>query len=118
MIQLKKSLYLAAMVAVVAVCGCAQLGLPEAKSFNQRAAVAYGTVTAVRNTAATLLVNNKITASEGRNVFRQTEVARASLDTAVEVYPTSKSDGETKLATATEILRTLQVILQERSAQK
>jgi hypothetical protein len=114
--SLKNLVYSAAMVAVAAIVGCSTAGLPEAKTFNERAAVAYGTVTAVRNTTTELLVSKKITNQDARNVQDQADLARAGIDTAVSVHTSDPNGAESRLTTATTILQALQSFLQLRSA--
>lgn len=105
-----------AMVAVLSLVACSSVGLPEARTFMERSAVAYGTVTAVRNTTTDLLVAKKLGYSDARNVLRQTDIARTGIDAAVAAYTQSPAEGETKLEAASRILRDLQSFLQLRSA--
>ena len=107
----------AAGVAIALFAACNSLGLPEAQTFKQRAVVAYGTVTAVRDTTTQLLVAKKISADSARNVQRQADIARDSVDAAVAIYPSSHVEGETRLDSAVKLLHALQIYLQSRSTQ-
>jgi NADH:ubiquinone oxidoreductase subunit 4 (subunit M) len=91
---------------------CASLGLPTAKTFNERAAVAYGTVTTVRETTASLLVAKKITASDAQNVQNQANTAREGIDLARSVVATNPGDADTKLTAAITVLSALQTYLE------
>lgn len=110
-----KLLYVAALAVCTQIAGCAAMGLPTAETFNQRAAVAYGSVTAVRNSAADLLVAQKITPAEARVVQVQSDGIRAGIDSAVAVYAADQPQAENKLQTAERLLLGLQNFLKIRS---
>lgn len=77
--------------------GCQAIGVPPADSFNAKVAVAYATVTEVRNTAATLLVAKKISGDEATKVLSGTDITRAGIDTARIMYATDKTQAERNL---------------------
>ena len=103
--------YSALFMALVLLSGCASLGLPTAKTFNERAAVAYGTVTSVRTTTLALLQAGKITAADAGNVQKQADNAREAIDLARSVADTNPGAADTKLAAAVTILNVLNTYL-------
>lgn len=84
--------------------GCAQLGLVTPQTFDERLAVGYTTVRAVRNTATTLLQAKKITAADGQNTLEQTDNARAGLDIARQLGPNAGADKLTAVITGLQSL--------------
>ncbi len=76
---------------------CASLGLQTPKTFNERLAAGYVSVTAARDTAATLLTAGKITAGDAQNVQQQADNARSGLDIARSVHETNPAAGDDKL---------------------
>lgn len=88
---------LCASLLLAACSGCAQLGLPTAQTFNEKMAVAYGSVTQVRETATVLLQQKKITADDAANVLQATDVARTGLDTARKIHAVDPSGASAKL---------------------
>jgi hypothetical protein len=77
---------------------CAQLGLQSPQNFSDRLAAGYVTVTAARDTTATLLSSGKITAADAQNVQQQADNARSGLDIARQVHETNPAAGDDKLA--------------------
>lgn len=100
-----------ALVLTLMLAGCAQLGLAPAETFNQRLAVGYSTVTAVRQSATTLLVAKKITAEDAQNVQRQADNARAGLDIARGLEKTDPTAANAKLLAVRTALTALQAYL-------
>lgn len=100
-----------AAVALLVLCACSSLGLPTAKTFNERLAVGYGTVTTVRQETGTLLSGNRIKAEDAQNVQTQADNARTGLDLARAVSPTDPTGAETKLTQALQVLQALQTYL-------
>ena len=91
---------------------CAQLGIPPAETFNQRIAVAYSTVTAVRDTATTLLKGKRITVQDAENVQQQADNARSGLDIARTMFADGKTiPADDKLQSVSVALRALQTYL-------
>lgn len=107
--MLRKYAYLPLLVLLTA---CASLGLPTAKTFNERVAVAYGTVTTVREATASLLVAKKITAGDAQNIQQQANTAREGIELARSVASTNPGDADTKLAAAITVLTALQTYLE------
>ena len=92
--------------------GCAQLGLPTPQTFDQRLAVAYGTHTAVMETATAALIAKQITVDDAKQVLKLADESRVLLDAARVVGdPTVATN---KLVLATQILTGLQSFLRER----
>lgn len=103
--------------ALAVLTACAALGLPTAETFNQKLAVGYGTVTAVRNTAATLVTAGKLTPDDAQNVQTQVDTARSALDLARTAYKAGDVAGAaTKLDTTATVLRALQAYLASKGA--
>lgn len=76
---------------------CAQLGLQSPKSFNDKLATGYVTITAARDSTATLLTSGKITAADAQQIQTQCDNARSGLDIARSVHATSPEAGDEKL---------------------
>lgn len=77
-----KQLRYAALGLLLFVAACAQLGLTAPKSFEEKLAVGYATVTQVRTSAATLVTARKISPDDAQNVQAQADNARTGLDIA------------------------------------
>ena len=95
----------------VMLSACAQLGLPQANTFNERLAVGYTTVTAVRTSAASLVTAKKISPDDGQNVLAQTDAARAGLDVARSLAKTDLAAADGKLNAVRTVLTALQSYL-------
>lgn len=106
-----------ALWALAVLTACAALGFPTAETFNQKLAVGYGTVTAIRNSAATLVAAGKITPDDAQNVQTQADTARSALDLARTAYKAGDTAGAaTKLDTTATVLRALQAYLASKGA--
>ena len=92
----------------VLLTGCAVLGGPTPETFNQKLAVGYSTVTAVRSTATQLLQAKKIGSVDAQNVQKQADTAREGLDVAREVGKVDLKAGDLKLTSVTTALQALQ----------
>lgn len=103
--RLRMDLWLLAVAAVM-LTSCAQLGVPKAETFNERLAVAYGTVTEVRKASTTLLQAKKISADDHENIEKQADNARAGLDIARKLPDPKAADA--KLASVRSALTALQ----------
>lgn len=64
------------------LAGCAALGVPTPKSFNERVAAGYVAAAGLRTSAATLLNGGVISSKDAENVQKQADVAREGLDVA------------------------------------
>ena len=72
-----KTLY-AVWLIFVLLAGCAALGLEAPQTFNEKLAVGYSTVTAVRAAAATFVSSGKLSPDDAQNVQTQADTARAA----------------------------------------
>lgn len=100
-----------AFLALLLAAGCAYLGLSSPQTFNQKLAVGYSTVTAIQNTATTLVASGKITPDDAQNVLNQTAVITQSLDVARALYKVDPTTAATKLDSTIVVLQTLQAYL-------
>lgn len=85
------------VLALAVLVGCAQLGLKAPESFRDKAAVAYSTVTQVRQTTTSLLNAKKITSADAANVLTATDAARAGVDVALQMHATDANAASAKL---------------------
>lgn len=90
---------------------CAQLGIAAPETFNQKLAVGYITVTAVRETATKLVVAKKLNPDDAQNVQNQADTARAGLDVARDMFKATPVVADNKLTSVTTALRALQTYL-------
>lgn len=102
-------------VLLVMLTACATLGVATPKTFNERLAAAYSTVTAARDTTATLLSANKISAVDARNAQEQLDNARTGLDLARQIHTSDPAGAQTRLDAIVVGLATLQAFLQSRT---
>ncbi len=90
---------------------CAQLGVPTADTFNQKLAVAIGSVTAVRESATTLLKAQKITADDAQNVQDSANSARTGIEVARTLSKANMAAADNKLTAVSTALQALQAYL-------
>jgi hypothetical protein len=101
--------------AIVESTGCASLGLAPAQSFDQGLAYAYGTHTAIEQTAAAAASSGAISQAEAASVLKLGDQSRQLLDSARTVEAAGNAAGASQdLALATAILTQLQSYLQAR----
>ena len=100
-----------AVFLVILLSGCASLGLPTAKTFNEKLAAAYGGITVVLQTDATLLQAGTITKVDAQNIETQADNVKAALDISREIYATDQTTGGNKLASAITALGALNTYL-------
>jgi hypothetical protein len=106
-----------ALWAIALLVACAALGLPTAETFNEKLAVGYGTVTAIRQSATTLVLAGKLTPDDAQNVQIQADTFRAALDVARAAYRAGDTAGATtKLDTTATALRALKAYLASKGA--
>lgn len=96
--------------------GCAQLGITSAPTFNEDLAIAYTSVTTIRQTATQLLNAKKLTAADGQNVLAQTDNARSGLDIARTLSSTNLASATGKLTAIKTVLSALTTYLATRQA--
>ncbi len=99
---------------LAASVGCAQLGVPSVDTFNQRAAVAISTVTAVRATATTMLQERKITSEDAQNVQDGANTARAGIEVARTLSKVNLAQADNKLTAVSTALQALNAYLATR----
>ena len=95
-------------VVSVSMSACQMIGVPTPKTFNERLASGYSSVTVVRTSAATLLNGRVITSSDAENIQKQADTAREALDIARGL---TGIDAENKLDSALLILQAAQAYL-------
>ena len=96
------------MVSIVSACA----SIPAPKSLSEQIAYGYGTVAAVRQSAAGLLVRKQITVDEATAVQDQADVARAGLDQAKQFLTVGMTaDAQGSLLLATRVLTALESYL-------
>ncbi len=100
-----------AITLLIMLAACAQVGLPTADTFNEKLAVAYGTVTQIRSTATDLLKAKKITPADASNVNAQADNARTGLDIAREISKTDAKAADARLTMVHAALNALQTYL-------
>ena len=100
---------------LAAIVGCAQLGIQKPRNLSDSVAYGYASLAAVRSTAAQMVQQNVLTASEGSAVLTQTDQARALLDSARLSVQAGDAPAATQaLSAATAILSQLQAYLQSK----
>jgi hypothetical protein len=99
---------------LILLTACATLGIDAPKTFNERLAAGYTTVTGVRNTAATLLTSNKLSADDAQNVQSQADNARTGLDLARQIHATNPPAADARLDAVVTGLTALQAYLNTR----
>lgn len=98
-------------LALLAMVACTTL-VP--KTFNERLAAGYVTVTSVRQTTTTLLQGGKISSTDAQNVQKQADSVREGLDVARQLKLALPQAGEDKLTATLAVLTSLQTYLEAR----
>ena len=101
----------AMVMALLLLGACSYLGQPTPETFNERAAAAYASVTAVRQTALTLLQTGSITAADAQNVQEGADNVRAGIDVARNIAVTNPGQAENRLTAAIAALNALNAYL-------
>lgn len=70
------------LISFLSFTGCAGIGVVSPTTFNEKLAVAYGTVTEIGVTTSTLLKAGKIKSDDAQNVHDQAVHAKTGLDIA------------------------------------
>ncbi len=102
-----------AAVPLVGMSGCEVLGVPAATTFKERTALALTQVTAVRESAASLLAADKISAADAQNIQDQANNARAAIDIAISYEATDPTQAENRLAAAQAVVAALKTYLEQ-----
>jgi ribosomal protein L17 len=93
------------------VSACAQLGMESPQTLNQKIAVTVSSVTAVRQSATTLLQAKKITVADAENVQATADQVIAAAKVAQQMATTDPTGAATKLETARTVLNALSAYL-------
>lgn len=101
--------YGAFLLLVLVVAACSNIAAPQ--TFNEKLAVGYGMVTAVRTSTTTLLTAKKISVDDAQNVQAQADNARAGLDIARSSFAGNPASAEAKLSAVTMALQALSTYL-------
>lgn len=99
------------LVAVFFLHACASLGLAPAQSFDQKLAYAYGTHTAVLQTAGAAVQAGTLSKTDGQTVLNLADESRTLLDSARSLSTTDTTAAGNKLALAVAVLTQLQTYL-------
>lgn len=109
---MRRKLALLPILFILASCGI--LGVATPQTFNQRAAAAYVSVTAVRSTSNTLLRDRKLSSADHANVEQQADTARAGIDIATTVVVSDPTGADAKLDAAITITTALEAYLRSK----
>lgn len=101
---------------LVAMTACSTLGVPAPKSFNEKLASGYTTVTTVAQATRSLMIGKILTVEDATNVEKQAETAKEGLDVARTLHGTVPAAADQRLAASLVILQTLQKYLDQRGA--
>lgn len=115
---MKRSLNYLSICLLLFVAACGALGVATPQTFNERTAAAYASVTAVRESATTLLKAGKIKADDAQNVQDGANNARAGIDIARGLEAQSPGAGKTRLDVAIAALQALQAYLNSKEPTK
>lgn len=111
-----RNLFAAFALAILA--GCAGLGVPSPETPAERIAVTVVSVTAVRQSAHTLLVARKITPDDAENVQRQADNVIAGAQIARAMLAVDPAAADAKLQQTRQVLLALQAYLAAREGAK
>lgn len=118
MTWIRKAAAALALAALAAFAGCAQLGVPTPETTAERIAVTVVSVTAVRQSAQTLLVARKITPDDAENVQRQADNVIAGAQIARSLIGSDPAAADAKLQQTRQVLLALQAYLAAREGAK
>lgn len=101
-----------AVLLVVAMAACAQIGAPAPENLQQSIAYGYSSVASVRNTTTGLLNAKTISLNDAKMVQSMADQARTALDLAAEASKAGKpADANSALLLANTVLTQLQTYL-------
>lgn len=101
----------AALVFVLTLFGCAQMGMQPADTFNKKIGAAYVTAQTIAETAAYAERSGQLGGGDVANIIVTGRAAIAALDVAVQVHATNPASGDAKLTATLAILTALQAYL-------
>jgi len=93
------------------ITGCQYLGVPTAKTFNEKWIAAQTADTTVLQTDLALLQAGKISQDDAANIEAQADNVKAGLDIARNLYANDQQAGQTKLDSVVLALQALQQYL-------
>lgn len=96
------------------LAGCASLGVPQADTFNKKAAAAVQTVNAASQLTLTLLQARKITPDENDAYIARAEQAQHAINLTRQLHATDPASAEDRLAQVIAGLAILQTELENR----
>jgi hypothetical protein len=99
---------------LLTIVACSTLNLAPAQNFDQKLAYAYGTHTAILQTAASAVRSGTITQADGRTVLDLADKSRTLLDSAKSLEGTDLKTATGQFALASAILTNLQTYLNQR----
>lgn len=114
--RLIQTLVLALLAFVLAAC--TSLGAPAPKTLNERIAVTVTAVTAVRQSATTLLTAKKLSVEDAENIQRQADNVMAGVQVARSLSPVDPNAADAKLQQTRQVLLALQAYLATKEAPK
>jgi len=85
------------MLAALMLAACAQLGIPTAQNFDEKALAVQLVVVEVRTTNAALLDAKKISSADAINVRKGADIAQEGIDVAREIAKIDIATAEGKL---------------------
>lgn len=100
--------------ALMLLAACATLGVPTPQSFNEKEAAAISSVTAIRDTAASLLETGKISAGDAKNIQGQADNAREAIVLADTLHAANPAVGDDRLTAIITGLAAVQTYLATR----
>lgn len=102
---------LLALAITVLPMACGVLGVPPAKTFNEKWLAAQTADTTILQTEVALLQAGKISKEDGKNIEAQADNVKAGLDVARTIYETDEAGGTSKLDSVVTALTALQTYL-------
>lgn len=109
--QLRNPSYYLALVALLLIAACAQLGLPAPETMREKVAAAQGASTQLRATATQLLNAKKISSADATNVLKTTDAAAEGIALAMQLSASDPAAADTRLKATVAILTALQTYL-------
>ncbi len=92
--------------------GCTALGVPQAQTFNEKLAYAYGTHTAVLQATTAAISAGQLSSADAMKILSDADNVKVALDAASSAYAAGDTAGaNNKLAVAVSILQSVQAYL-------
>lgn len=103
-----------AVIVLTMLVSCASILGVNPKTFDERLAAGYVSVTTIRKTGAILVTAKAITANDGQNIQDSANNVRSGLDIARQLHDVLPQAGEDKLTSTLVILNGLQQYLDQK----